>query len=432
MTAINVSLQAAFRNLSASYELQEVLWLQYDGLDTFGNPVTPSFFLDPQRNGSFLFRWNNVGSAIYSSPGLFPTDGTVFGLQWRIAITSFASPGTLQLDVMVNNATVWSTTFGGFYRFTKFRRFYLQSAGALGGGAPLSTGWDNLQIYDSAASINNPATAGVSLAYGCSGRGPNTPLAPCVPYEIPEPPACVTPTISAVTEGGIVIPESTPAPTETCPEAILMSDVDTYLSRIHPLPQNTGDWTVMVWFMVTGALATNYRTALVLFPNGIEDYITPAMWMGTYDDGFGVESATINMGDIQSTLVPIAQNTWMHLAVTYDASANLLTFFSDAVAQAVTITHNLAATIWTRSYAGGDGHGDANSDVAVSYVRFFPFTLTAGEIAAEMVSRRAVLSGALLDTPLEALTHLGGWTAAGTPTTVAGPLFVQPTIGGIQ
>lgn len=174
-TSLQASLRAqcCFKDTGKA-DAGEPLWLQGPGI-TQG---LLSFILNFKRDGSLGFRMNNVLSGIASSTGLFPTDGSMFGLQFRLIVVSAY---VLHLTVTVNNVDVWDVPA---YNWSSY------DGSGTGGCAylsrtsiqPHSTGStlydgfsiDNFQIDDSASSVAWPAIPNVNINYGCSGQSPAT------------------------------------------------------------------------------------------------------------------------------------------------------------------------------------------------------------------------------------------------------------------
>lgn len=275
----------------------------------------------------------------------------------------------------------------------------------------------------------------IQTRYGLVDCGEASFVQPCAPAQAPSPPPCLPPTITAVREGGIVIPHSTPAPIEDCPGAILCPTTATYLRRTSRLPSNTADWTIMCWFKnAVAGLATNdtdYKTGLALFTGGHEDFSTLSVWLGAYRHG-GVQVVTLESAAADSDFVPLPVDAWGHLAATYRAASHVLSFYMNAALQPTTLTQDLSALPFSSAVLGGDVAGTASANVGLAYVRCFQAVLTATQIAAERLSRRPVLPSVRLESSLERLTDLGGWTSHGAPSAMDGPVFAQPTIGGIQ
>lgn len=136
-----------------------------------------------RADGAFRTRWHVPpfgAEFLISTPGLYPTDGTQFGLQMLLTIGP-----TSTATFVVNNVVVASQSVTHAYRVNQWDDVFLYGYMRVPGGGTLAdlsglTAFDNVELDSSNAQVDwPPGTAPqLDLTRVCIGLGPEPPPPP--------------------------------------------------------------------------------------------------------------------------------------------------------------------------------------------------------------------------------------------------------------
>lgn len=212
--------------------------------------------------------------------------------------------------------------------------------------------------------------------------------------------------------------------------AIRFPTVNDRLRRTTGLPDTTQHFTLdFQGADLAPALddVAQYKLFLTLFTGGMEDYSTPYLGVFTYFDGtdnFIVIEAGPAAVDTDPLVVNVGQWQQGGLALEYNHSTHVITFYVAGVALAGTITYNFAATPFTSMVVGSDGTSslDQRANSAIERLRAWQALLNSTELILEGARLSAQrLTNLLFDSAFSTSTDTAGWTVIGSPVSTTGP-----------